>query len=268
LIPVPPPPDAVLAAFGVAGTAPVPLGGGQGTSWRAGDLVLKPVDLDQDELAWQARVYPQITRDGFRLPRPRATRDGALSVAGWCAAEYQAGSHEPRRWPEIIAVGARFHAALRGVPRPSFLDARSNPWSVSDRVAWGERAAAGFPGVPHLPRLLAARRPVSAQAQLIHGDLSGNVLFAEPLPPAIIDFTPYWRPAAYAAAIVVADALVWEGADRDLPGVVSDLEDFGQYLVRALIFRRVTDWIRGQGQSPDDARWAPAVELACQLATA
>jgi uncharacterized protein (TIGR02569 family) len=266
LVPVPPPPDAVLAAFGVGGNAPVPLGGGQGTSWRAGDLVLKPVDLDQDELAWQARVYPQVTGDGFRLPRPRAARDGSLSVDGWCAAEYQAGSHEPRRWAEIIAVGARFHAALRGIPRPPFLDARSNPWSVSDRVAWGERTAADFPGVPHLPRLLAARRPVSAPAQLIHGDLSGNVLFAEPLPPAIIDFTPYWRPVGYAAAIVVADALVWERAGRDLLGAVSDLEDFGQYLVRALIFRRVTDWICGQGQPPGDARWAPAVELACRLA--
>jgi hypothetical protein len=40
------------------------------------------------------------------------------------------------------------------------------------------------------------------------------VLFHDGLPPAIIDFTPYWRPVGYASAIVVADALVWEGATK------------------------------------------------------
>jgi hypothetical protein len=47
---------------------------------------------------------------------------------------------------------------------------------------------------------------------LIHGDLTGNVLFHDELPPAIIDFTPYWRPLEFQSAVVVADALVWEGA--------------------------------------------------------
>ena len=64
-------------------------------------------------------------------------------------------------------------------------------------------------------RRKAARRPspVTAPSQLIHGDLSGNVLFHAELPPAIIDFAACWRPVAFASAIVVADALVWEGAE-------------------------------------------------------
>jgi hypothetical protein len=106
----------VLAAFGVADSAPVPLGGGQGTSWRAGDLVLKPADVGQDELTWHAQTYPQVGLDRFRLPRPQAARDGSLCVDGWCATQYAAGRHEQRRWAEIIAVGTRFHAALRAIP--------------------------------------------------------------------------------------------------------------------------------------------------------
>jgi uncharacterized protein (TIGR02569 family) len=123
--------------------------------------------------------------------------------------------------------------------------------------------AARFAQVNHVNRLAAARRPVSAPSQLIHGDLGGNVLFHDELPPAVIDFSPYWGPVAFAAAIVVADALVWEDADARLLGAVSGTEDFGQCLLRALIYRAVTEWLlnsqqpatRGGGHDP----WWPAV---------
>jgi uncharacterized protein (TIGR02569 family) len=260
----------VLAAFGVSGVRPSLLGGGHGTAWLAGDVVLKPVGLDRDELQWQARIHSQVRCDGFRLSRPRTAIDGSLSVDGWCATQYLPGRHEQRRWPEILAVGERFHLALRGIPRPPFLDRRSSPWAVGDRVAWGEVPASGFAHARHLPRLTAALRPVTAPSQLIHGDLTGNVLFHDQLPPAIIDLSPYWRPAAFAAAIVLADALVWEGADSQLLDAVSHIGDFGQYLVRALIYRAVADWMlaRSRPAEPgaDEDRWAPAVDLVCQLA--
>jgi uncharacterized protein (TIGR02569 family) len=268
-MPSQPPSRLVLAAFGAAGAQPVPLGGGQGTSWLAADLVLKPADLGPEELAWQARVYSQVSCDGFRLARPRAAAGGSLSVDGWCATEYVAGQHEQRRWAEIIAVGERFHAALRDIPRPGFLDYRASPWATGDRVAWGERPADEFMHVSYLAQLTSAIRPVSAPSQLIHGDLSGNVLFHDQLPPAIIDFSPYWRPAAWASAIVVADALVWEGADNRILSAVGHIEDFGQYLIRALIFRAVDDrTLTKAGPAAPGTRdpWARAVDLACQLA--
>jgi len=268
---VPFPPPAVLAAFGVAGSRPVPLSGGQGTSWFAGDVVFKPAGDDLEELAWRAQIFSQVPSAGFRLARPLRAADGSLGVDGWCATEYVTGTHEARRWPEIIAVGERFHAALYGVPRPSFLDQRSSPWAISDRVAWGEIPAREFPHVRHLPVLVSALRPVITPSQLIHGDLTGNVLFDSLQPPAIIDFSPYWRPTAYASAIVIADALVWEGADRQILDAVTHIRDFGQYLVRALIFRAVTDWILSQedpavSAAEDDDPWACALNLACQLA--
>jgi len=103
---------------------------------------------------------------------------------------------------------------VRTVPRPSFLDERDNPWSVGDRAAWGELGLGALPPVKHLDRLTALLRPLETTSQLIHGDLTGNVLFAEDAPPAVIDLAPYWRPPAFASAIVVTDALVWEGADE------------------------------------------------------
>jgi len=259
----------VTAAFRAAGR-PVSLSGGQGISWVAGDVVLKPAELDPEELEWQARIYGQVRRAGFRLARPRLAADGSRCVDGWYATEYVTGQHEERRWAEIIAVGERFHEALRGFPRPSFLDRRSSPWAIGDRVAWGELPASEFRHVRHLPELVCALRPVTAPSQLIHGDLTGNVLFDSQEPPAVIDFSPYWRPTAYASAIVIADALVWEGADIRVLDAVSHLDDFGQYLARALIFRSVTDWIlRGPASAdpaPEDDRWAPAVHLASELA--
>src|SRR4051794_1161149 len=139
-------------AFGVAGT-PIPLEGGQGSSWRVGDAVLKPADLDETQLAWQADLFASIACDGFRVAHPLRAQDGSLVVDGWCAWEALAGRHEQRRWPEIIAVGERFHASLAGVPRPGFIARRSDPWAIGDAVAWGELPASGFGHVKHVARL-------------------------------------------------------------------------------------------------------------------
>ncbi len=254
----------------MAGQPLTQLPGGQGTSWRAGDLVLKPADQTPGELRWLAGVYSSVDEDGFRIARQQTATGGRVAVAGWSATQWVPGQHAERRWADIIGVGERYHAALRELPRPDFLDGRDNPWATGDKVAWGDRPAADFAAVPDLQRLLAARRPVDAPSQLIHGDLGGNVLFHDTLPPAVIDCAPYWRPAAFAAAIVVGDALVWEGADKKILAAVRPDGDFGQYLIRALIYRIVTERIVVRNYpaaapgTPDP--WAPAVELACRLA--
>ena len=238
-------------------------------SWRVAGLVLKPIDRAEPELEWQAEVLASIGCDGFRVAHPLRAADGSLVVAGWCAWTAVEGRHEKRRWPEVIAVGERFHSALEDVPRPDFLASRTDPWAVGDRVAWGELPAGGFDHVKHVRRLAAALRPVEAPNQLIHGDLTGNVLFAEDLPPAVIDFSPYWRPTSFASAVVVADALVWEGADETILAAVAHVDDFAQFLLRALMYRAVTDQLfrRHEPIRPDDNDpFLGAVELASRLA--
>jgi hypothetical protein len=207
----------VLDAFEARGE-PEPLAGGTGRAWRVGELVLKPLDAD---VAWQHEVLATIEENGFRVERPRAE-----IVDGWTAWTYVEGRHERGRWREIIDAGERFHAALPDLRPPARDD---NAWDVGDRVAWGELS------YPAVDRLLAALEPVEDTPRLMHGDLTGNVLFHESLPPAIIDFAPYYRPPQYASAIVVADALCWEEAPAELADAVGR-----QYLLRALIYRAVT----------------------------
>jgi uncharacterized protein (TIGR02569 family) len=260
---MPPPPPHVLEAFGLAAD-PQPLAGGSGTSWRSGAVVLKPVDTSLEELEWVGSVFDSLEADGFRVSRLCGVH------GGWCCWEFLPGAHRERAWTKVIEVGERFHAALVGVPPPGFISRRTNHWAVGERVAWGELSVHEFEHVKHLARLGAALRPVDTSgSQLVHGDLTGNVLFAEGLTPAVIDFSPYWRPPSFATAVVVGDALVWEGADDSLVDAVAHVPDFPQFLLRALIFRAVVDALFRVGEphrSDDTDEFLPAVELACELA--
>jgi uncharacterized protein (TIGR02569 family) len=256
------PSASVVRAFGVSGSVELErITSGRATTWRAGSTVFKAADAPEGELAWQADAFGGTRFDGFRVAVPIAAVDNRFVVDGWCAMRLLPGTHEPNRWSDIIGVGDRFHDSIRSLPRPSFLDDRTDRWSIGDRVAWGEHDPAPFvAGSRQLERLLAHLRPIVAVNQLIHGDLTGNVLFHPQLPPAIIDMVPYWRPAGFAAAIVVADALVWEGADDALVDELANLDDSAQLLLRALVYRLVTDLIAA---SDDAVRYQRAIDLAC-----
>lgn len=235
----PPPPD-VLRAFG-ATEAPVLMPGGEGRTYRSGDVVLKPVD-DETEAHGLAAIYGSMVPRAFRVPRPIRTRRGAFTHGGWHAWAYLEGHTVAGHWREIIEVCVRFHEALAHLPRPTFLDLRAeNPWIVADQVAFGEREIVHHPRVaPVVERLQAVLCPVPARSQLIHGDFGGNVLFHEGLTPAVIDWAPYWRPVPFAVGVIVADAIVWEGADESLISAGSRYADFDQFLARAEL-RRVIE---------------------------
>jgi uncharacterized protein (TIGR02569 family) len=249
------PSEAVLQAFGAHGPR-VPLSGGDGHAFRAGGVVLKPCS-DPEEWAWLAHQLPTVEQDGFRLALPVRAVDGRWVVEGWCAQDAVAGEHV-ERWLDVLAVGGRFHAAITHLPRPDFIDARTHPWAIGDRVAWGELDPPLAD--PHLARLLAAREPIDVRSQVVHGELTENVLFAEDAEPAVIDVTPYWRPAGYAAAIVVADAVHRRNAaPHDLLAACTAIDSFDQLFVRAVIFRLVTTLIFGRD---DPATYEKVVRVA------
>ena len=206
----------------------------------------------------------------LRVSAPLQTTDGQWNINGWTAWRYQPGAHVPQRWHDIVAVGQRLHAALTTEPEPAFLHRRADKWSVGDKVAWGELPAADYATTKHLHRLTVALRPVDGRNQLVHGDLSGNVLFHDVLPPLVIDLSPYWRPPTFASAIVIADALVFEGASEDVVEPLLEDPAFPQYLLRALIYRAVTDHLAHPQHSRVDADdpYLPAVELATRLVRA
>jgi hypothetical protein len=169
-----PPPATVLERFGASGTTPAPLPGGRGTAWRAGDVVLEPLDLSPAALRWQEEVLSSVVPDGFRVAAPLGSRGGELIVGGWTA------------WPA----------------------------------------------------------------------LDGAYPFAPGLPPAVIDLSPYWRPVAYASAIVAVDAVLWHGADAAAlvpPGPAGEARPL---IVRALLFRLLAE----ADPAAAATEWGPAID--------
>lgn len=222
-------PDGVLAAFGLSGE-PEPLTGGMGGSVRVGDVVLKPADADSE---WLAGLLERLEPAGIRTPRPMRTQDGRFVADGWTASAYLQGAERTDRWPDTMAAGRALHRALADEPRPPNLDARTNRWAHADRVAWGEAEM----DLGRLGKELAGRyTELDLPAQLVHGDLSGNVLFDDRQPPAVIDLSPYWRPPPYAEAIVAVDAYVWYDGDPDVLDLLEH-QDATQLLLRAAVFR-------------------------------
>ena len=240
-------PPSVRAAWGLVGEVER-LDGGQGTSVRVGPIVLKP-QPDEVLVAWQAQLCHRISATGFRLPPPVPARDGRLVVDGWSATAHVGGEPVPEddpsasSWLPVLAASRAFHTALADEPRPPFLDRRDDRWARADRIAWHE-ADPDSVG-PRSRELIAGMGGLvddeGLPRQMVHGVLSGNVLLADPTPPAIIDISPYWRPAAYADAVVVVDALLWWSTDPALaqlsrPTTVSSVQ-WRSLLTRALVFR-------------------------------
>jgi uncharacterized protein (TIGR02569 family) len=237
------------AEFGAVGTASK-LEGGRGTVWRVGDVTLKPLDVLPEELLWLDEVARKHSFGSeLRLSLPIRSRSEKLIVDGWTAFPYLTGEHQPGRWLELAKIARQFATLFSDVLRPEFVDMRTHTWARADRFAWGEDDG-GLPiAVHHVADLLGAGRQVFDPSGIIHGDLTGNVLFDSALSPAVIDLTVYWRPVNYSVAVIAADAVCFEGAPLSLLETISPARDFPQYLVRALLFRLVADCLNGRPAS-------------------
>ncbi|SDL74316.1 hypothetical protein [Nonomuraea jiangxiensis] len=242
------------AAFGVPDGPALRLPGGGGTCWQVGELVLKP-GRRPVVASWLADVYAGLHGPGFRVPRPVRAAGGSWVVDGWAAWARVDGEPAPlERWPELVAAGRAFHAALAGRPAPAWLGRGRNRWAVADRVAWDGADVEPAPELADLVAgLRAAMRPVRLPDQLVHGDLAGNVLFAAGRPPAVIDFSPCHRPADYALAIAAVDLLAWYAAPPEILDELNGSDDIDQLLLRALVSRLVTESL---GRPDPDSRQA------------
>lgn len=263
------PPPVVLHAFG-ATEEPTPFSFGRGHTWAAGGVVLKPVD-DVEEASWIADLASRVEQRGFRLARPVSAADGRWVVDGWSAWTRLAGEHSTARWAEMLDAAAAFHSAVAVETKLEFIERRADRWRIADRIAWGELPVGDLGQVRHVERLLRAWRPIDLPSQLIHGDLVGNVLFAEDLPPAIIDLSLYWRPPGYSAALVVGDAIAWEGASRSVLDLICRFEEWPQLLLRAVVFRVVVSELAKRAEpwrADITHEYDEIVDLAVSLAAA
>lgn len=257
------PPPEVLAAFALT-AAPERLDGGQGESFRAGKAVLKRAG-DSAEAEWIATLFATLDGPGFRVPRPLRTRDGRWLAQGWSAFAYvdaSAAGPNGGRWQETLAACRAFHSALADVPEPAFIRRARHAWAVADRLAWdGHLVEPLAPFQEPVARLRALLRPIDLPVQVIHGDFTANVLFAAGSEPWVIDFSPYWRPARFAEAVVVADAVAWTGAEAELAMNWAAGDAVAVQLLARAVLRRVyeLDQHTRRGR-PDDAAALAAYE--------
>lgn len=231
-------PATVQAAWGLSADDPAsPLQGGGNQSVQIGSSVFKPVD-DSVEATWCQESLSRVVPDQFRIAEPVRSLQGRWVDAGWVASRWIAGVAGPvGHWRELLETSKRFHRALATVERPSFIGQRSHRWAVADRAAWHECHLDWLPMTrTRAQQLDDLWEPVDLPPQVIHGDLSGNVLFGKGLMPAVIDFSPYWRPAAFADAVILMDGMLWF-AGEDIVPLIPRTPHFWQLLVRAALFR-------------------------------
>jgi uncharacterized protein (TIGR02569 family) len=234
-----PTPEAVRA-LGVRGEDLRRLPGGAGFVWTDGRLVIKPVGC-VPEHDWVCGVFAEWGSDDVRVPEPVHARGvESWSAAGWGAHVFLAG-RDAELLEELDLVreaGDAFHEAVRDLARPGFMDDRDDPWAYGDRLAWEDVAPeADEETAEVICELLRARRPVTATSQVVHGDLLPNVLAGDGMAPGIIDWPPYFRPAAFASAIAVHDALAFRGAPLTLLEEWETGPDWGQVMLRAALYR-------------------------------
>lgn len=163
-------------------------------------------------------------RFGFRVVKARP-----LSSAIWSSSRSpmlmrRGGSRRcSRTWlPMAFACRVRStHRTVTGAPARGpdgpFLRGAS---AVGRAVVRGDQdiapIVAPVPVAVTIVRLQRLLAPIASRHQIVHGDLAGNPLWADGLPPAVIDFTPYWRPAGYGTALLIVDAVLWYGAEPSM----------------------------------------------------
>jgi uncharacterized protein (TIGR02569 family) len=233
-----------LRAFGVRVDALRRLPGGQGVAWTDGLLVLKPVGCAAEH-SWVCEVYAHWTaHDAVRVPEPVRPQSADVP-SGWSVDQWGAHVFVPGRDADLLrelaavkAASDAFHDAVRHLPRPDFMAVRDDPWAFGDRLAWEAAEPEGDrETLDVIARLQGRLAPVSSPDQVIHGDILPNVLFADGLPPAVIDWPPYFRPAGMANAIAVTDAATFRAAPIELLDDWAAGEDWNQLLIRALLYR-------------------------------
>ncbi len=249
----------VLDLFAAQG-AVIPLAGGQGRSVRTGDLVLSP-DRDPRVSDWLSPLLAGLAvrldeqagraRRDLRIAVPVPARDGSWVVDGWSACRYEPGSSPCQDLDVLVATGRLLHAQLAAAvpaPHPALND-REDRWAVADRLAFGPGDRAVAAAVDRAGTMLAelVEKLVSElsgsptrPSQLVHGDLAGNVLLDAGGAPVVIDFAPYWRPARWAEAVCVLDAVLWQGAPPSAVAAWSGAGD-RDAMIRAAVFRVLSD---------------------------
>lgn len=145
------------------------------------------------------------------------------------------------RITEKYKIAQELHNLLGNIQKPDRWHPSDSPWSRAHEIVWRERE---LPTDIHpeicktIKDVMKLLTPLSLPNQIIHGDLCGNILFHDTLPPVVIDFSLDYRPREYAEAILLADSIVWENGGEEAYSLIPP--NSHQILLRACLFRLLT----------------------------
>lgn len=235
-------PKKVLTAFRATDN-PVGFDSGQGDAFRCGDKVIKRIE-NEEETIWIAEQFNALERPKtFFIPEQLKSNENKWVVDNWASWKFIPGEGDSNgKIQELFKICDDFHVFLKDVSKPDFIDKRKNPWSIADRVAWQEVEIKYdnifMKSIIEIQKLL---QPIKEKNQLMHGDIGGNIIFFKDSIPAVIDYSLYWRPAGFAKAVMVADNIAWEGAEKSEIKYLKETEKEAEQLLLRAILRRIVE---------------------------
>jgi len=230
----------VLEEFSNNNTAIIPLEGGQNTSVKVGNIVIKPI-TDKYKYLWLATELEHIIGiPSLKIVKPILSKSGYYLVNGYGATEYVKCRFHKGKLKEKIRASNEFHKLVSKIKKPVDYNTWTTPWSIASQIAWEEKKIPNT-GNDYINKVLLhiheLYKPLSLKKQFIHSDLAGNILFSFGK-PVIIDISPEFRPVEYATTLIISDSIAWHGADErsvDLLPYENNIKI--QLLLRSIMFR-------------------------------
>ncbi|WP_246818059.1 TIGR02569 family protein [Corynebacterium sp. HMSC22B11] len=253
-----PPPAHILNGFHAHVDNPVQLDQPWSYGWRCDRAVISLAE-EPMRASWIAKTTAKMRPAGVGVSRPMLSTDGRYTVSGWRARTFLSGHRAPR-FDEMAAAALRINESLRGLPRPEFLAppeltgtwGQTEIFAAADAAAFAEQPqewiapAMDATAVPRKDiaealakavEVTALRTEITAEDQLVHGDVIGCMIFDGAADPAITDLVPAWHPTGWSVALLVVDAMAWGNGDDALLDRWSHIPDFMQLALRAVLYR-------------------------------
>lgn len=211
---------------------------GQGHTYQCGNMVIKRTGNVAESIALAEIMLALPQSEKLRLPTPLKTIDGEWVVDDFVAWTFLSGADLCGNYEEKVAAIDTYNEIFSTVSKPDFMDHRSDGWAVADRVCWGEQVAVYEPVFQNIiDDITPLLEDITLPEQLIHGDISRHILLESGSAPAVIDITPYWRPANFAHAVMmVTDIAWWEGDISDFE-FLRERPHWRQLVIRAALRR-------------------------------
>ena len=215
------------------------LEGGQKTSYRFNDKVLKPFFGDGKIYTPLFDFLYTLDNPNYRISKPLKSRNGNYIESGYIVTEYLQGHHDDTRVKEQLSVCREFHKDLESYDYRQYITAK-DPWSKAMYTIFFDKKKVELIDpieYAFIKDLLEQITFDKDSYQIIHGDFGGNVLFDENLPPCIIDFSPNVAPKEVAEAIMICDLIAWTDNEIDIVHLLNPLEKYYMAIIAAVTFR-------------------------------